>query len=182
MVTTPSEYDRNDSLCCLVLFVTKWHEHLKCRVALVEPVVGGVWLDTFPFLLALNTADALETFDDGQLLLAVEVVSNVIIVDFALALLGGVLNEERNGNTGVRVPEPKILPLSIRRCFTGSSLVPAKIENVNAGELIDKAGAESIHIVAINERAVGDEANDAFVRNAVACPSHGTNVSIVEIL
>ena len=89
-------------MCGVVFFVAERHEHLKGRVALVDPVVRGIGLDAFPFLLTVDAVDALETLDDGQIFLASEVISNVVVVEFGLSDLGGVLDKERDGNAGLR--------------------------------------------------------------------------------
>ena len=64
--------------------------------------------------------------------------------------------------------------------FAAVCVVPAEVEDVDAGEFVGKAGPESIHGVAINEGAVGDKANDSLVCDAVACPAYCPNVTVVE--
>ena len=124
----------------------------------------------------MKAVETLEATNDRQLFGTVEVIADVMVVEFALSALVGIPDEQGNGDASTAARAEDFAAFHARS-FARSALIAPKVEDVDAGELIGKAGANSVHGVTVNERAIGDKADNTASRDTVASPSKSADIA-----
>src|SRR5699024_946739 len=104
---------------------------------------------------------------------------DVAVVDRCGAVVVEGADEQEDRDRGPRTRSERLPALSAR-LFTRGPSVAAENEHVDRGELVGEGLADASGGVAVDPAAVGDEADDAFVADAVGGPADGAHVGVVE--
>ncbi len=160
-----------------VVFVSERDELLECRIALLCPVSVTVRRDGLP----LDRGETAKVLDLGQLLFPRQVVADVVVVQLSWPSVAGLLHQNRDRDSRLR-PFSKDPARLFASLFALRSCVPAAVEDVQVGEVLDEALAQPVHVVRIEEGPVRHERDDATVLDPVGCPADGADVGVVEIL
>src|SRR5699024_2159635 len=139
-------------------------------VALVDPVAVLIRRDLVP-------GNGVEggVRDDGELLTGGEVVADVSVVDRRRALVAGSTDEEEDRD-GVAAARAEHLPTLSAAGLPSGALVAAEVEHVDGAEFFGEGLADAGGGVALDPAAVGDEADDPLVADAIARPTDGAHV------
>ena len=146
------------------------------RIPLAQPIVVFIGRNPLP---VSNAGNGPELPNLPQLLLAGQVIADVLVVDLAWPLMRWVAHQHHDGHrrAGTRTEN---LASFLAGAFPLSSLVSPQVEHIQVGELVGQAGAQARIGVAVDEGAVGHEGDDPLVPNPVTGPAKGQLVAVVQ--
>src|SRR5262245_2424409 len=122
-----------------------------------------------PFIDGLYTGDAGELANNPQLLIAIEIVTDIVVVRLPFTGLKRILHEYRDCYCCASASAKDVAAfhaplLALRPCIS------AKIENVDARELFTETPPKPIKNISVDKRAVCHETNDTSFFDAVTRP------------